>query len=224
MAERGHPQTRWLVSCVEEPLAEARLVGLDVRHTREGLEFSVLDRQTGEQQLFATTLIGLHNVTNILLATAVALQEGMNLKEIAMRVATLSAPDHRLRRNTLPNGVTILDDAYNTNPVGAANALQVLSLYEEGRRILITPGMVELGPLQAQENEKLGKLAAKYCTDIVLVGIEQTQPIQRGVKSTAFDTNHLLVVDTLKEAIDWYQSVVNTGDAVLFLNDLPDIY
>ena len=99
----------------------------------------------------------------------------------------------------------------------------MLSLYEN-RRILITPGMVELADQQDAENEKLGHLATTVCTDIVLVGRKQTEPIQRGVKATEFDTANLHVFDTVAEAIHWYQGIVRSGDAVLFLNDLSDNY
>lgn len=224
MARRGHPQTRWLISYTEPPAEDCRLVAKNVRHTREGLVFEVEDRTSGSVQIFNTRLIGLHNVTNVLLASAVALQTGMTLPEIALRVTTLAAPDHRLRRTVTPAGITVIDDAYNTNPVGAANALQVLGLYQEGKRILITPGMVEMGSLQESENEKLGALAVQYCTHIALVGAEQTRPIQNGVKKVDGAFANLFVFETLQEAIVWYQGLVQAGDAVLFLNDLPDIY
>lgn len=224
MAGRGYPQTIHLVSYADEPGDKPRLVARNVQHTMDGLKFDVLDRATGAVRSFNTQLVGLHNVTNVLLATMVACHLGMPLNEIAMRVASLVPTEHRLKRTTLPNGIVVLDDAYNTNPVGAISAMQVLSLYQEGRRVLITPGMVELGPLQEEENEKLGRAATEYCTDIILVGAEQTRPIQRGVRSTDFDLEHLLVVDTVQEAIDWYQRELKRGDAILFLNDLSDNY
>jgi UDP-N-acetylmuramoyl-tripeptide--D-alanyl-D-alanine ligase len=141
-----------------------------------------------------------------------------------MRVATLEAAEHRLRVHMLPNGVTVIDDAYSANPVGAVSALEVLKLHTSGRRILITPGMVELGTLQEIENYRLGQRAAAVATDIVLVGIEQTQAIQRGIADTDFDQNRLRVVDTREEAIQWFQQEIKSGDTVLFLNDLPDTY
>lgn len=224
MAQRPHPNTRYGVSIHSEDNQGPRVEAGNVRHTVDGMAFEVVDNETGDHRTFNTKLIGLHNVTNILLATAVARHAGMSLNEIALRVATLQPEEHRLNRTVLPNGVTILDDAYNTNPVGAANALDALALYTTGRRILITPGMVELADLQDIENEKLGKLAAEKCTDIILVGQNQTLPIQKGVKTTNFDTKHLLVMDTVQEAIEWYQATVQAGDAVLFLNDLSDNY
>jgi len=141
-----------------------------------------------------------------------------------MRVATLEPAEHRLQRKTLPGGITVIDDAYSANPVGARNVLDVLALYEDGRRVLITPGIVELGPLHEQENLNLGRHAARVCTDIVLVGIEQTCPIQQGIRETGFDENHLFIFDTRDEAIAWFHSELKEGDTVLFLNDLPDTY
>ena len=220
-SQRPHPDTRLTVSV--EGHASARIVAENIKHTVDGLRFEVVDRETDSRATFNTRLIGLHNVTNILLATAIARDAGMTLNEIAMRVATLKPEEHRLNQTVLPGGIIVLDDAYNTNPVGAANALQVLSLYEN-RRILITPGMVELADQQDAENEKLGQLAATACTDIVLVGRKQTEPIRRGVQSTDFDPANLHVFDTIAEAIQWYQGMVRPGDAVLFLNDLSDNY
>jgi UDP-N-acetylmuramoyl-tripeptide--D-alanyl-D-alanine ligase len=222
MAERGYPSERVLVS--QEGLPQARYQASNLQQGMTGLQFDMLDTHTGDQVAFQTPLIGLHNVTNILLASAVAHHLGVSLATIAERVRTLESADHRLRVNALPNGITIIDDAYSANPVGAVNALAVLNLNQNGRRIVITPGMVELGPLQDEENFKLGQKLTETATDIVLVGIEQTRPLQRGVASTSFDPARLLVVDTFSEARDWFQGQVRAGDAVLFLNDLPDTY
>jgi UDP-N-acetylmuramoyl-tripeptide--D-alanyl-D-alanine ligase len=222
MAERGYPDTRYCVSYGESP-QDARLIAKNVRHTVDGLTFEVVDQESGEERTFSTRLIGQHNVTNILLAAMVARQAGMPLNEIGMRVASLTPSEHRLNRSTLPNGVVVLDDAYNTNPVGAVSALQALSMYK-GRRVLITPGMVELGTVQDEENTRLGEAAATYCTDIILVGVEQTKPIVEGVKRTDFDQTRLLVMETVQEAIEWYQRELQGGDAILFLNDLSDNY
>ncbi len=225
MYERGYPETRLGVTWQNAGHAtHIRVQAANIRESAAGLAFDVLDTETGEQRPFSTRLVGRHNVTNILLATAVALHLKMSLGEVAMRVATLDSPEHRLQRRTLPGGITVIDDAYSANPVGARSALDVLGLYHDGRRVLITPGMVELGELQAQENQKLGRYAADIATDIVLVGIEQTEPIQRGVLEAGFDTEHLHIFDTREEAIAWFQRELAAGDAVLFLNDLPDTY
>jgi len=225
MYERGYPQTRLGVTWQNAELAtQLRFQACNIETSAEGLSFDVIDNETGEEHRFSTRLLGQHNVTNILLAVAVARHLGMSLVEIAIRVASLEPAEHRLQRKTLPGGVTVIDDAYSANPVGAKNALDVLALHQGGRRVLITPGIVELGPLQEQENVRLGRYAAQASTDIILVGIEQTQPLQRGIREGGFDNERLHVFDTRDEAIAWFQREIKAGDTVLFLNDLPDTY
>ncbi len=225
MYERGYPDTRIAVTWENaEHATQLRFLARKVRQKMDGLTFEVVDTLLGEREQFSTRLVGRHNVTNILLATAVARHLGIPLREIAVRVASLEPAEHRLQRKTLPGGITVIDDAYSANPVGARNVLDVLSLYQDGRRVLITPGIVELGPLHAQENQTLGRLAAKVCTDIVLVGAEQTRPIQQGLHEASFPEEHLFVYETRDEAIAWFQRELRDGDTVLFLNDLPDTY
>ncbi len=223
--ERGYPDKRIAITWENaEHATQLRFLARNIRHTISGMEFDVIDTHLEEEEHFSTGLVGAHNITNILLATAVARHLGISLTEIAVRVASLAPAEHRLQRKTLPGGITVIDDAYSANPVGAHNVLDVLALYTAGRRVLITPGIVELGPLQEQENIKLGQHAAQVCTDIVLVGIEQTKPIQQGIAETGFDPKHLHVYDTREEAIAWFHREVKAGDTVLFLNDLPDTY
>ncbi|HRF97062.1 MAG TPA: hypothetical protein PLZ51_17760, partial [Aggregatilineales bacterium] len=109
------------------------------------------------------------------------------------------------------------------NPAGVVSALKVLSLHT-GKKLVVTPGMVELGQLHYPENYKLGELLKDHATDVILVGREQTKPIFDGLKASGFPDDRLLVVDELREAITWYQTNLSAGDTVLFLNDLPDTY
>lgn len=225
MYEKGYPDTRIAVSWENaEHATQLRFLARNVKQTLNGLEFDVVDTCLEEEEHFSTGLIGAHNVTNILLATAVARHLEIPLTEIAVRVASLAPAEHRLQRKTLPGNITVIDDAYSANPVGSHNVLDVLGLYTNGRRILITPGIVELGPLQAQENTKLGAHAAQVCTEVVLVGIEQTEPIKQGLLKAGFNTDHLHIYDTRDEAIAWFNRELKEGDTVLFLNDLPDTY
>lgn len=228
MIGRGYPQTRLSISRQLTPeeakAAGVRLVARDVSETLDGLAFTVMDTESGDTEQFETALVGQHNVTNILIAAAVAVHEGMTLAEIARRVRTLQPAEARLVRNVLPNGMTVINDAYSANPVGVLSALRVLGMHDTGRRLLITPGMVELGPLHDAENHKLGEAAARHATDVILVGEAQTRPIKAGLLAAGFPPDKLMVMDTVTEAIAWYQAHLGAGDTVLFLNDLPDIY
>ncbi|MFC1959087.1 UDP-N-acetylmuramoyl-tripeptide--D-alanyl-D-alanine ligase [Chloroflexota bacterium] len=225
MAEWAAVAQTVLVSQDEDTNEGTRaLFAKNIQETADGLSFDVVETQTGAERHFHAPLYGRHTVTNLLLATAAARQVGISLGEIAMRVAGLEPFEHRLARKIQPGGLIVLDDAYSANPVGAANALRVLGLHESGKRIVITPGMVELGAVQDDENRKLGEVATAYATDIVLVGIEQTRPIYEGVRSTTFTEDHLHVFATHAEAVNWLRENAQAGDTVLFLNDLPDTY
>jgi len=226
--ERGYPQTRIAVSREIDPQnvpsGGPRFVASEVQETLDGLKFWVTDTENAETIEFTAPIHGIHNVTNLLLATAVAVHEGLSLKEIARRVKILEPAESRLAIQATSEGITIINDAYSANPVGAYSALNTLKLYQGGKRLLITPGMVELGELMASENRRLGEAAASAATDIILVGDEQTRAIQDGLQAAGFPDERWRVVDTLKEAIEWYRSNLNAGDTVLFLNDLPDTY
>ena len=228
MHKRGYPATRLAVSH-ELSLHEARAQGVtwlaqDICENLAGLSFRAIEVASGESGQIETRLHGEHNVTNLLLCIAIARREGISLRDIAGRIHSLQPAESRLVRETTAAGITIINDAYSANPKGVIGALKLLGMHQAGARLLITPGMVELGPLQESENRKLGRLAAEYATDIILVGKSQTAPILRGIETTDFDRARVHVVDTLEQSVTWYQQHLRAGDAVLFLNDLPDTY
>ncbi|HYO89651.1 MAG TPA: UDP-N-acetylmuramoyl-tripeptide--D-alanyl-D-alanine ligase, partial [Candidatus Limnocylindrales bacterium] len=227
MAERGYPAVRIGVSKTADPAAAppgVDLVASGISETLAGLRFTLTDTRTGAQVAIETPLLGEHNVTNLLLAAAVALHEGMTLADVARRARALQPAESRLVRQTTAQGITIINDAYSANPVGIVGALKVLALHDQGRRLLITPGMVELAERHAEENRRLGELAASKATDVILVGAERTTPIRDGLVGAGFPVDRLHVVETLREAVVWYESNLAAGDTVMFLNDLPDTY
>ena len=227
MYERGYPANRIAVSREVDPDTEGqtpRLIASDVSEALNGLTFKVTDRHTDESALFQVPLLGLHNVTNILMAVAVALHEGMPLADIARRASTLQPAESRLSRKVDGHGITILNDAYSANPVSIGHSLRVLSMHKGGRTLLITPGMVELGELMEQENKRLGTLAAAHASDIILIGERQTAPIQAGLREADYPSENIHIMESIRDAIAWYERNLTAGDTVLFLNDLPDTY
>ncbi len=228
MVERGYPATRLTVSKTVDPAtvqnALPRFVASEISETLDGITFRVTDTLTNDSEMFTTPLLGQHNITNLLLATAVAIHERMSLREVARRVQDLQPAESRLARRTTPEGVTIINDAYSANPVGIIGALHVLGLHTSGRRVLVTPGMVELGDLMATENQRLGERAAQHTTDVILVGAKQTEPIHTGLQIARFSPDHIHVVETLADALEWIKRNLSAGDTVLFMNDLPDTY
>ena len=177
----------------------------------------------GERVLCETRLLGKHNIQNILLASAICLKLGMSLRQIARGIVRLQPVEHRLQLIPKPGGVTIIDDAFNSNPHGASAALEVLKAFP-GRRIIITPGMVELGDQEATFNRTFGEEMAHSADICVLVGPRHTAPIREGLINKGFPEDSIYTVRSLQEAADILGKIEQSGDTVLFENDLPDNY
>jgi len=210
-------------STAEYSSGELDLRADSIEHGPEGLTFDLVDRE-GKRVTVKTRLIGLHNISNILAAATVAQVAGVSLREIAGAIGRLQPVPHRLETHTGADGVTIIDDAYNSNPVGAANALEALAAFKTGRRILVTPGMVELGAEQDARNEEFGVRAASSCDYVILVGRNQTAAIRRGLEGASFAADRVVSVRNLNDGLEALKGIVRAGDVVLFENDLPDLY
>ena len=205
----------------------ADLLATHVRYTHNGLAFRAhantekFDMTDTEIQ---TRLLGKHNVSNILAAMAVAMECGMELEEIREAVANIEPVPHRLQLTTGAGGVTIIDDSFNSNPVGAKAALEALTEIGEGKKVLVTPGMIELGEREYEENRRLGEQAADVCDLVILVGPTRTKPILAGLKAAEYPSQQIIVALNLEEVKQHLATQVQTGDVVLFENDLPDNY
>ncbi len=169
----------------------------------------------------ATRLLGEHNILDIALAAAMAYCLGVPLRDIARAVAGLEPVEHRLQL-IHGNGVKIIDDTFNCNPDGARCALDVLSLFA-GRKVVVTPGMVELGEAEEEENYLLGRRIAEVCDVAVLIGEKRTAPLRRGLKENGFG-GETHIFRTLSEAEGKFPELLHLGDVLLLLNDLPDNY
>ena len=121
------------------------------------------------------------------------------------------------------NAVTIIDDAYNSNPTGARAAIDALALFD-GCRVLVTPGMVELGEKQDELNKAFGAYASRACEYVMLVGRKQTQSIYDGLISEGYPADRIYVSDDLQDALSKAYAVDPQGKEKIILleNDLPD--
>lgn len=187
--------------------------------TPEGTSFEV--ELGGKKVKLFTKLLGRHSAENIALAAVAAYKLGMSEEEIAQAVAGLDYIEHRLQL-IKSGGVNILDDGYNSNVKGAAAALDVLSCFK-GRKIVVTPGLVELGVLEESENKLLGARLVGFDL-VILVGETLIAPVRQGYTENGGDTEKLVFKPTLIAAQDVLKTYLQEGDTVLFLNDLPDIY
>ncbi len=171
-----------------------------------------------ETQTFTTKLLGAHNLQNLLACIAVAHRLGISLNDMVYPIRLLKPVEHRLQ--LLPNGY--IDDAYNANPAGFRSALDVLRQFK-AQRVLVTPGMVELGQRQDALNRELGEYAATCCDVAILVGERQAPPLREGLLAGGFAPENLHVVNTLQEGLALLATLPAAEKRIVLLeNDLPD--
>lgn len=195
----------------------------DISVSEKGTAFSV-KAPNGDTGSFTTKLIGVHNVLNITGAIAVVHSYGVTMSELKPQVRKLECVPHRLQLIDKGNAL-VIDDAYNSNPSGTKAALDTLNLIT-GYKILVTPGMVELGEKQEECNEEFGRNASEVCDYVVLVGKKQTESIKKGLLSQNYPEDKIYVADNIGEAVSKAYGL-NTGDMkkiILLENDLPDNY
>jgi UDP-N-acetylmuramoyl-tripeptide--D-alanyl-D-alanine ligase len=177
----------------------------------------------GENLSLQVPVHGMPIVTDLLCAWAIAIEIGVAVPELVKRAAQLKGAPHRLEVSQV-GGITIIDDAYNSNPDGAAEALRLLARLPGQRRVLVTPGFIELGPLQEQSMRELGRRAAEVCTHVILVGPRQSASVAVGLEEAGYPSAQVTVAKNLDEAQRRLPQVAGAGSVVLFENDLPDSY
>jgi UDP-N-acetylmuramoyl-tripeptide--D-alanyl-D-alanine ligase len=187
----------------------------------EGSAFT-LTGPDGESAHCAAKLLGRHNVQNILGAAAAAHAMGLTMEEIARGIGKLEPVEHRLQLVPTGNGVTVIDDAFNSNPAGGRAAMEVLKSFP-GRKIVVTPGLVELGDAEEAENEAFGRAMAG-AADIAILVARNSEAMKKGLLEEGFDEGSVFVTGKLSEATEVLGKLTRVGDVVLFENDLPDHY
>lgn len=203
-------------SCLPDFWAE------DIRYTTGGTSFRMKGKDGFDLEL-TTRLLGDCNVSNLMAAVIVAKAFGMDNEEIKRGVASIEPVEHRLSMKHTIGGVTILDDAFNSNPDGSRMALDVLKEFKGGKRIVVTPGMIELGSRQYELNRNFGEHIAKSCDIAIIVGHYNRGAIQEGIEKGKFP-GKLYEVDTFDEAQKLLTPMLQNGDTVLYENDLPDSF
>jgi len=166
-----------------------------------------------------TNLLGRHNITNILLASALALHLNIDIEEIAKTISSLQPTEHRLQ--LIKSRINIIDDSYNCSLASAEEALYTLSHFE-GKKMIATPGIIECGNMSYEINFRLGVMMKNF-DYIIVIGKQNKKAILDGLKTQKFDDKKILLAENL-ESSKKYFSLLADGDTLLLLNDLPDDY
>lgn len=219
MAMKTHTHAKIITAGLDEGDYQAK----DISYDENGCLFTAI-APDGSSQRISMPLLGKHNVQNMILSVALAHQLGLRLETIALAAKRMQPIEHRLELKK-QGGLLIIDDAFNSNPVGAANAVDILAQFKTGKRIIITPGMVELGDKEFEENRILGEIIGKADLELtVFVGKKRSEPLVLGYKNAEGNPDNMKVVSSLFEANELVKPLLETGDVVLYENDLPDSY
>ena len=197
----------------------------NIKCSNVGTTFDVKFKGDDKKYQFETKLLGKHNVYNILAGLALGREFGIPIISLQQAVRGVKPVEHRLELKKLGYFYQI-DDAYNSNPVGAKSALEVLAMMP-GVRVVVTPGMVELGDKERELNKEFGRQIATLSKAdyVVLIGEKRTLPIKEGLIERNFDEDNLIVYNDVKEAYNFIRGIKTKKDIyALFENDLPDTY
>ena len=202
---------------------EADVRALNIKCSNKGTEFDVIFKGKEDTYHFQTKLLGNHNVYNILAGIACGVEFGIEIEELQKAVKNVKPIEHRLEIKRIGNFYQI-DDAYNSNPVGAENACKILGMMP-GLKVVVTPGMIELGAKEDEYNKKFGEQIADVADYVVLIGEKKTIPIKEGLLTKGFDKDKIIVFNDVREAYPFVGQLARTTDVyALFENDLPDTY
>ncbi len=197
---------------------KATIVGI----SDKGTQFDVAYK--GETYSFTTRLLGDHNIQNLAGCIAISFDLGVNYTDLKIAVSRIECVEHRLQMLDAGANITIIDDAFNANPTGSHAALQVMSKLD-GMKIIVTPGMIELGAKQKELNAVFGKECAEICDYVFLVGNKIADEVYEGASKTDMDSEHLKRFATVQEAVNEARAIAcDTHKYILLENDLPDNY
>ena len=201
---------------------DADVMAKNIKLSHEGSTFDCVIKGNPKVYHFQTRLLGKVNIYNILAGIALGLEFGIKDEKLEMAVKRVKATEHRLELKKYRD-LFIIDDAYNSNPVGSKMACEVLGLMP-GKKIMVTPGMIDLGEKQNELNEKFGEYIADAADEVILVGERQTKPIYKGLMNKKFSEKHIHVINDVKEAFPLALKLKDKDTYVLLENDLPDIF
>lgn len=205
----------------------------DVAYGRGETTFAIAGPD-GKTAPFDTKLAGSYNLSNVLAGYIAGRTLGMTDEEMRYAVGQIEQVEHRLNIKRMPGGITVIDDAFNSNPHGAKMALDVLAGFTGGLRVAVTPGMIELGSKQEEYNRKFGRQLAASCDLAIIVGAYNRDAILAGFAEgkAALEKSapelagkiSAVAVATFADASRKVRETVKPGDVVLYENDLPDTF
>jgi UDP-N-acetylmuramoyl-tripeptide--D-alanyl-D-alanine ligase len=227
LATRARSEQREVVRyalAADDQAVDAEVVASSIRISPRGASFRWRWEARGLDREVTIPLLGRHQVANVSAALAAVLTLGYPIDASITAASSLEQVEHRLELMATAGPLTVIDDSYNANPVGVHNGLEVLAAMSGAHKFLITPGLVELGSVEDEENRRYGEHAAKVCDHVIVMSARTSAALCAGLRDGGMSEDRIHVVDTLADATLLLQKLSQPGDVVLFANDLPDTY
>ncbi len=194
----------------------------NIKMSCEGSSFDIYFKEDEKGYSFQTKLLGKHNIYNILAGVLLGKKLGMNIADLQRGVSRIAPVEHRLELKKIGE-LNIIDDAYNSNPIGAKMAVDVLGMMP-GEKFIVTPGMIELGTKQYEANKRFGMQISAVADYVILVGKEQTKPIYDGLLEANFGKDKIYILNDVKDSFPLIRKLKREESYVLLENDLPDLF
>ena len=201
---------------------DADVRATNIKLSPAGTSFDCIFKGDKNKYHFETKLLGQANIYNILASIALGKELGITIEQLQLGVKKVQPVEHRLELRKYYD-VNLIDDSYNSNPTGAKMALDVLNLMP-GKKIIMTPGMIELGEKQYEANLEFGKQIADVCDEVILVGKEQTKPIYDGLMVKDYDEKKIHIIDDVMKGFSLIRKLKEDDTYALLENDLPDLF
>jgi UDP-N-acetylmuramoyl-tripeptide--D-alanyl-D-alanine ligase len=224
LARRAQDEGRRTVRYALAGASEADVVVDDVRVSAAGTAFIWRWPSRDLEREVTVPLLGRHQALNVAAALVMVDLLGGVIDHAVARAASLEPVEHRLHVLRPSGPVTVIDDSYNANPVGVHEGLDVLAAFPGGAKILVTPGLVELGALEAEENRRYGRHAAQVCDEVIVAEARTTRALLAGLREGGMRSERIHTVRDHAETTTLLGRLARSGDVVLFANDLPDTY
>lgn len=214
-------------SLYDKFIGEKYLVGeggyvqvLEADYSARGTQIKI--RLGNKTYYTSTPIIGKDMLSNVCTAAAMALILGVDEESILKVINRLKPAPHRLELIT-NDFCTIIDDSYNSNLKGGIQACECLKLFS-GKKIVISPGLVEQGEKQYELNFKLGKAIGESCDEFIIMNETNKVALTQGALAAGLSKEKLHYALSRKSQIEILKNIQEKGSIVLFENDLPDNY
>lgn len=180
----------------------------------------MLKNKEGESIKCMTKLLGRYNILNILAGVSVARAMGLTMEEIKSGIAKINPMKNRLNIFTREDDIIFIDDSANKNPIGTKAALDVLSQFKLGKKIIVTPGILNLGKMEEITNKEFGNSIAKVCDYVVIINSKASDYLYEGIIEKNYNEDNIIKVNSLEEANKKIEKIAESEDVILYENEI----